>query len=145
LQEQQRKAHGQREPHGPAHQAAGIGRHFTRLEFFDHHRDVEVQHHHAQRREEKGEAQNVYPHLHLLGQAAVEHVDAHMFALQQRVARGHQKRPGEQVPLHLEPGVGAVVERLAHHRVARADEGGGKNQPDGVFADLGVEPVDRFG
>ena len=65
-----------------------------------------------------------------------------VLALQQRVACGQQERGSEQVPLHFQEGVGADVERLAHHGVHAADDRGGQDQPDHVLADLGVKPVD---
>jgi hypothetical protein len=145
LQQQQREAHRQRRPHGPADQAARVARHFARLVHLHHHGHRQVEHRDAQRREEEREADDVDPHLLALGQAAVEHVDAHVLPMQQRVAGGDQERPGEQVPLHFEEGVGTGVEDLAHDRVEGADHRGGQDQPDGVFAHLGVEPVDGPG
>jgi hypothetical protein len=65
-----------------------------------------------------------------------------VLALQQRVAGSQQERCSEQVPLHFQKTVGADVEHFANHCVDTADEGGTEDQPDHVFADLGVKPVD---
>jgi hypothetical protein len=79
------------------------------------------------------------------GTLNVEHINAYVFAVQQREARCDQEGPGEKVPLHLEVGIRADVEGLAHDRVDGTDGGGCQDKPDDVFADLGVEAVDAAG
>ncbi|MNY44943.1 hypothetical protein D3C86_1800130 [compost metagenome] len=105
-------------------------------------RDAQPQHGRAHGREKADKAEDVDPDLLALGKAAGQHIDAHMFALQQRIAGRQQEGCGKQVPLHFEIGVGAGVEHLAHHRVHAADDGGAQDEPDDVLADLGVKPVD---
>ena len=71
----------------------------------------------------------------------VEHVYADMLTVEKGVAGSDQKRPRKQIPLHLQKAIGAVVEGLANDGVEGADDRGSKYQPDGVFADQGVESV----
>ena len=62
-------------------------------------------------------------------------VDLDVLLAQHRVARGEQEHRREQVPLDLEVGVRAGVERLADDRVERADQHGGEDQPRDPAAD----------
>ena len=72
-----------------------------------------------QRQHEDGEADDVDPDLRALREAARDHVDLDVPLAQHRVAGGEQEHRGEQVPLDLEVGVRAGVERLADDRVER--------------------------
>ena len=69
----------------------------------------------------------------------------HVLVAQQRVAGAEQEHGREQVPLDLQEGVRADVERLADDRVDGADQHRGQHQPGHPAADELVQPVDRPG
>jgi hypothetical protein len=101
LQQQQREAEGHHQVHRPADQAAGVGGHLAGAEALQEEGDAEVQDHQAHRRQEEREADDVDPDLLALGQAAGDHVDLHVLAIQQRVARRQQegaRRTGTTAP-----------------------------------------------
>jgi hypothetical protein len=56
-------------------------------------------------------------------------------------AEHHDDR--EHVPLHLQPGVGAVAERISDHRIGGADDAGGKDQEVADVSELLIDEVDR--
>ena len=87
------------------------------------------------RHHEEDDAENVDPGLRPLREAMRDDVDAHMFIFHECVASAHQKDKREQIPLYFEIGVGAVIDRVPHHRVAGADQRHDQNDPDDAPAD----------
>ncbi|MNT30171.1 hypothetical protein D3C72_1659500 [compost metagenome] len=142
MQPQQGKTQRHHQVHRPADQPASVVRHFARREGAGEEGDAIPEHGQTHGREEDDGAEHVDPDLGALGQAAGDHVHLDVFALEQRVASGQQERRGKQVPLDFQKTVGADVERFADHGVHTADDCGGQDEPDHVFADLGVKPVD---
>jgi hypothetical protein len=97
----------------------------------------------ARRDQEEQCPEEVDPELAALGELHVEDVDAHVLVALERVRRAEHHDGGEQVPLDLEPRVARHVERVAHHRVARADEAGEQDAPVGDLAESPVHRVDQ--
>jgi len=60
----------------------------------------------------------------------------------ERVGRPEHDHRGEQVPLHLQPGVGGEREAVAHEGIAGADGASGQDRDIGKLADRRVLPVD---
>ena len=69
------------------------------------------------------------------GKRVGDDVDADVLVALQRVGGGEQEHRAEQIPLQLQPGVGADVEGLADDGVAGADQDGGQDQPGDRAAD----------
>ena len=97
------------------------------------------------REQEEDDAEDVDPVLRARGQAARDDVDAHVLVAQQRVAGAEQEDRREQVPLDLEEGVRAEVERLADDGVGGADQHDDQDQPVDEAADALVDRVDDAG
>src|SRR6476620_801581 len=65
-----------------------------------------------------------------------------MLVALERVGRAEHDQNGKHVPLQLEPAIGAVTERVADHRVSRADDTGGQHQKITDVTYLFVDQVD---
>ena len=143
LQPEQQEADRQQREHRPAHQAAGVVRHLVHVVGPHDERHREVDDDDDEGQQECADADDVDPDLGALAEAAGDDVDLHVLLAQQRVAGGQQEDRGEEVPLDLEQAVRALVEDLAHDRVAGTDEHGREDQPSDPSADELVQPVDQ--
>ena len=97
------------------------------------------------RQQHEDAAEDVDPRLCARREPAADHVDAHVLVAPQRIGRDQQEHRGIEIPLQLEPGVGADVERVARDRVAGADDHRGKPEPGHRLADSRIDVVDDAG
>ena len=67
-------------------------------------------------------AQQVDPGAGARRQAAVDDVDTDVLVPEQGIAGADQKEAGIEIPLQLEPGIGALIEDIAHDGVAGAHQ-----------------------
>ena len=129
-------------PDRPADQAVGVARRLAAGEFVRHDRPGVPDGDDAEGQQEEQGAEDLDPDLGAARPAAVEDVDLDMLALQQRVARGQQEDGGEQVPLQLQPGVGAEREGFPQDGVAGADQDRDQDEPGHGPSDPAIDSVD---
>jgi hypothetical protein len=65
-----------------------------------------------------------------------------MLVLFQRIGGSQHEGSAEQIPLQFQPGVGRIVEQLAHHGIDRRDQHRDQDQPHHGFADEFGHAVD---
>ena len=122
---------------------AGVGGHFLALVRINHERHAERDHHQHQRQQHQDVTEQIDPLARALRQAAGDDVDPDMAVALEHMGGGQHEDGAEQVPLQLQPGVGADIEQLANDRVGRADQNGGENEPADVMADEARHRVDH--
>ncbi len=87
-------------------------------------------------------AEQVDPVAEPLREAMVEDIDPDVLVPEQGIGGAEQEDGAEELPLHLEPGIGRHVEDLADHGVAGGDHDRDQDQPSHPAADPAVEGVD---
>src|SRR5262249_51453816 len=112
LQRQQCEAHRDQQLRRPHDEAASVGRNLVSIPGIQEYGDGQPENDEGHRQEKEQAAEYFDPGLRPPRKTAGYDVDADVLVTQERVSGAQQENGGEQVPLELQPRVGAHIERV---------------------------------